>query len=46
MMIVSSPQPPDIKQQQRQQRLETAIWTILCVQVLEVLVLIMMLVRR
>jgi len=43
MMIVSSPPPPDIK---RQSRLESAIWTILCIQVLEVLVLIILLVRR
>ena len=46
MMIVSSPQPPDIQQQQRQSRIESAIWSILVVQVLEMLVLIVLLTRR
>lgn len=43
MMIVSAPKPTDTK---RNQRFEMVIWSILCVQVLEMLALIALLVRR
>ena len=46
MMIVSTPRPPDAKKQQREHRLEMVIWSILSVQILEVIVLIALLVRR
>jgi hypothetical protein len=46
MMIVSTPRPPDAKKQQREYRLEMVIWSILSVQILEVIVLIALLVRR
>ena len=43
MMIVSSPQPPDTR---RQRRFETAIYSILVIQALELLILTMLLVRQ
>jgi hypothetical protein len=50
MMIVSSPRPPNIQEyiqkQRREHRLEMVIWSILSVQILEVIVLIALLVRR
>jgi len=46
MMIVSSPQPPDIGQHRRQRRFETAIYSILVIQALELLILTMLLVGR
>jgi hypothetical protein len=45
MMIVSAPKPTDVRQKQREYRLEIAMWFILSIQILELLALAL-LVRR